>query len=66
MPDNATTTTGFVANQVTTVTAATMPLWLHVMSDWAQIVLPIMGVIVLVIQASTWVYKTFIRKRPTK
>jgi hypothetical protein len=59
-PDHA--TTDYTATQITAVSAATMPLWLHVMSDWAQVILPLIGVMVLLVQAGAWLYKTFIRK----
>lgn len=44
------------------VSALTSPLWLHSMSDMAQTILPIAGLIWLVIQAVVYLYTTFWKK----
>lgn len=60
MPDNATETP--VAT-VTAIGALVSPLWLHTLSDWAALVLPILGAAYLLLQLYIYVRTHFFQKK---
>jgi len=57
--------TDHTSTHIVAVGATVSPLWLHHLSDLSQEVLPIMGLVWLVIQAAVFLYKTFLRKKPS-